>query len=374
MRTLAKNGSGLPRGFGAVRLVVALVLVAIMASIPVASAQSAYYSGKTIEIIVPFSAGGSTDVQARLFAPFFEKHIAGNPRVIVRNMAGGGGVLGGNWFAANAKPDGLTIYMSSGSNVIPYMLQFPAVRYDYRNYKLISANGVGGIFYTSPATGVKQPADLMKSAQPLVFGGISATGLDLAVLLALELLQLNVRVVMGFEGRGPTRLAFERGEINLDYQASTAYLDQVVPLVKQGKAVPLFSMGFVNEKGLMVRDPSLADVPSIYEVYQQVFNRKPDGLTRWKAFRALTAAAYSYQKTLWIPKATPPEAATALLTAVDKMNADREFVTQSNKILEGYAFQRGDVVEGTVLRSMVLTLDVLKFIKDLLATRYNVTF
>lgn len=374
MSKQTRNGSGLPRGFGAVRLVVALGLVAIMISLPVASAQSTYYSGKTIEIIVPFAAGGSTDVQARLFAPFFEKHIAGNPRVIVRNMPGGGGVLGGNWFAHNAKPDGLTILMSSGSNVIAYMLQVPAVRYDYRNYRLISANGVGGVFYTSPMTGVKQPADLMKPAQPLVFGGISATGLDLAVLLAFELLQLNIRVVMGFEGRGPTRLAFERGEINLDYQASTAYLDQVVPLVKQGKAVPLFSMGFVNEKGLLVRDPSLKDLPSIYEVYQQMFNRKPDGLTRWKAFRALTAAAYSYQKTLWVHKGTPPEAVTALLTAVDKMNADREFVTQSSKILEGYAFQRGDVVEGTVLRSLVLTLDVLKFIKDLLTTRYNVTF
>jgi tripartite-type tricarboxylate transporter receptor subunit TctC len=370
----ARSGINLPRIFGAVRLAVALGLAAVMISLPVASAQSAYYAGKTIEIIVPFAAGGSTDVQARLFAPFFEKHIAGNPRVIVRNMTGGGGVLGGNWFAHNAKPDGLTILMSSGSNVIPYMLQFPAVRYDYRNYRLISANGVGGVFYTSPMTGVKQPADLKKPAQPLVFGGISATGLDLAVLLAFELLQFNVRVVMGFEGRGPTRLAFERGEINLDYQASTAYLDQVVPLVKQGKAVPLFSMGFVNEKGLMVRDPSLMDVPSIYEVYQQMFNRKPDGMTRWKAFRALTAAAYSYQKTLWVHKGTPPEAVTALLTAVDKMNADREFVTQSSKILEGYAFQRGDVVEGTVLRSLVLTLDVLKFIQDLLTTRYNVTF
>lgn len=362
------------RIFGAVRLVAALGLVAVMISLPIANAQGAYYAGKTIELIVPFAAGGSTDVQARLFAPYFEKHIAGNPRVVVRNMTGGGGVLGGNWFAHNAKPDGLTILMSSGSNVIPYMLQLPAVRYDYRNYKLISANGVGGVFYTSPMTGIKEPVGLMKSAQPLVFGGISATGLDLAVLLAFELLQLNVRVVMGFEGRGPTRLAFERGEINLDYQASTAYLDQVVPLVKQGKAVSLFSMGFVNEKGVMVRDPSLPDVPSIYEVYQQMFNRKPDGQTRWKAFRALTAAAYSYQKTLWVHKGTPQEAVTALLTAVDKMNADREFVSQSNKILEGYAFQRGDVVEGAVMRSLVLTLDVLKYIKDMLTTKYNVAF
>lgn len=374
MKVLSRHGLNSKRVFVAVRWAVALGLVAVMASLPVASAQGAYYAGKTIEIIVPFAAGGSTDVQARLFAPFFEKHVAGNPRVIVRNMTGGGGVLGGNWFAHNAKPDGLTIFMSSGSNVIPYMLQLPAVRYEYRNYKLISANGVGGIFYTSPATGIKKPADLSKSAVPLVFGGISATGLDLAILLALELLQLNVRVVMGFEGRGPTRLAFERGEINLDYQASTAYLDQVVPLVKAGKAVPLFSMGFVNERGVMVRDPSLLDVPSIYEVYQQMFNRKPDGFTRWKAFRALTAAAYSYQKTLWVPKDTPREAVTALLTAVDKMNADREFTSQSSKILEGYAFQRGDAVESTVLKSMVLTLDVLKFIKDLLASKYNVTF
>lgn len=353
------------------RLLWVVVLVAALGALP-ASGQQPYYAGKTIEIIVPFAPGGGSDIDARFFAPFLEKYVPGSPRVIVRNMPGGGSILGANFFAENARPDGTQLLVTSGSTMIPYILGVPQVRYDPTKWELIKVNGVGGVLYVSPRTGVRKPEDLVRPAERLVYGGISATGLDLVTLLLFEVLGLDVRVVMGFEGRGPARLAFERGETNVDYQTTPAYLSQVVPLVREGKAIPILSMGFVNEKGVMVRDPSAPDLPSAYEAYQAIFKRKPDGLLRWKAYQSMVAAAFTFQKALWAPGGTPPEALQALRTAVDRMNTDPQFRQQGRQVLEGYEVLRGDVAKSAVLRAARVTLDVKKYITDLLRSKYQV--
>ena len=344
----------------------------IVASSLPAPAQQPYYAGKTIEILVPFGAGGGTDIETRFLVPFFGKHTAGNPRVAVRNMPGGGSITGTNWYAQNAKPDGLQMLATSGSTVIPFILGVPQVKYDFTKWKLVKVNGVGGVVYVSPRTGIKKPEDLLKPAQRLVYGGISATGLDLTTLLLFELLGMDVRAVLGMEGRGPARLTFERGETNIDYQTTPAYLTQVVPLVKEGKAIPIMSMGFVNERGQMVRDPAAPDLPTPSEVYEVLHKRKPDGLLQWKAYQSLVSASFSFQKALWVPEGTPAKALGALHEAIDKMNRDPQFGAESQKVLEGYPIFRGDQVEAAVHRSMSVSPDVKKFVTDLLRQKYNV--
>lgn len=348
-------------------LVLALL---VAASVPL-QAQPAYYAGKTIEILVPFGAGGGTDIETRFLAPFLEKHIAGNPRITVRNMPGGGSILGANWYVQNAKADGLQVLATSGSTVIPFILGVSRVQYDFSRLKLVKVNGVGGVVYVSPRTGITAAKDLLKPGAPLVYGGISATGLDLTTLLLFEVLGVNVRAVLGFEGRGPARLAFERGETTIDYQTTPAYLTQVVPLIKEGKAVPLMSFGFLNERGAMVRDPAAPDLPTPYEVYQALYERKPDGLLRWKALVTMVSAGFAYQKALWVPQGTPDEALQALREGIDRMNRDIQFKVQSKQVLEGYTVFRGDQLEPAVHKSMRITLDVKKFITDLVQGKYN---
>jgi len=65
------------------------------------------YPSKAIEIVVPSSAGGSTDAMARIFAQVAKKHLEGSEFVIV-NKPGSGGQQGFEYIAA-AKPDGYTI-------------------------------------------------------------------------------------------------------------------------------------------------------------------------------------------------------------------------------------------------------------------------
>jgi len=105
------------------QIVLALTLAIVVVFASPGGAQTSYFAGKTIEIIVPTAVGGPSDILNRSFAPFLEKHIVGNPTVRIRNIPGGGTVLGSNWFAANAKSDGLTLLASPVGSKIAYVIR-----------------------------------------------------------------------------------------------------------------------------------------------------------------------------------------------------------------------------------------------------------
>lgn len=250
------------------------------------------------------AVGAATDILTRFFVPFLEKHIPGNPSVRVRNMPGGGTLLGMNWFAANAKPDGTMVLASTVASQVAYILRNPVVRYDFRKLRPVLVNGSGAVFYAAALPGLGRAADLPK-ATGLTFGSNTPPGVELPALLAFELLGVEPKVVFGFESRGPIRPAFERGELNLDFQATFVYRSQVLPLVQQRKVVPLMTLGFLDERGRMVRDPAVSDLPTVYEVYQEIHGRKPEGLLRWKAYPGLVAASWTYGRALSVPQETP---------------------------------------------------------------------
>ncbi len=353
-------------------MVFALAFLVAWGATGSAVAQTPFYAGKSVEILVPTAVGGATDVLIRFFAPFLEKHIPGNPAVRIRNMPGGGTLLGMNWFAANAKADGTMVLASTVSSQVAYILRNPAVRYEFRKLKPILVNGSGAVFYAAPLPGLRRAADLPK-ASGLTFGSLTPPGVELPALLAFELLGVQPKVVFGFESRGPVRLAFERGELNLDFQATFVYLSQVLPLVRQGRVTPLMTLGYLDERGRMVRDPAVPDLPTVYEVYQQIHGGKPDGLLLWKAYKGLVAASWTYGRALWVPQGVPEEAVRDLYAAVDRMVADPEFRRQAEAVLGPYPVLRGDRVEQTLYRNMTMTLDVVRFIRKLVGDKYGQT-
>jgi len=74
-----------------------------------------YYQGKTIRIIVGFTAGGLSDHWARMFSRSMPKFIPGNPSMIVQNMPGASSVIASNYIYNVAKPDGLTVGIPNSS-------------------------------------------------------------------------------------------------------------------------------------------------------------------------------------------------------------------------------------------------------------------
>ena len=73
------------------------------------NAQEPKFDGKTVRIVVGFSAGGGFDAYARAIARHLGKHVPGMPTIIVENMPGAGSLIAANYTYNQAKPDGLTI-------------------------------------------------------------------------------------------------------------------------------------------------------------------------------------------------------------------------------------------------------------------------
>ncbi|MDH3704225.1 MAG: tricarboxylate transporter, partial [Alphaproteobacteria bacterium] len=88
-------------------------------------AAAADFKGKRISIIVPFNEGGGTDSYTRFMLPYFQKYLPGNPKILVVNKPGAGGILGGNYFEQRAKKDGTWVFALSTSTISNYTLGDP---------------------------------------------------------------------------------------------------------------------------------------------------------------------------------------------------------------------------------------------------------
>jgi tripartite-type tricarboxylate transporter receptor subunit TctC len=348
-----------------------LAVVLMAASLAVPASYGADFSGKTIEWIIPFGVGGGSDVWARLYAPFLQKYLPGNPIVAVKNMPGGGSIIGGNHFHTRAKPDGLTAFGSSGSTTFPYLLENPKVKYDFAQYKIIFASPVGGIAYINPDLGVKTVKDLKGFGKPLAYASQGATSLDIIPLLAFDMLGLEVKAVFGYKGRGPGRVAFEQGEVNIDYQTTTAYIENVRPLIKMGKAVPLMSWGALDDDGNIARDSVDPDLPCMPEAYEIVFGQKAKGpaFNAWKAF---FLAGFAVQKAMWLPGETPEDIVQAYRDAAAKTIADPEFQQIVEKSLGGYPQIAGEKARKAFDQVLEVPPQDRKWLINWIETKYGV--
>jgi hypothetical protein len=245
------------------------------------------------------------------------------------------------------------------------------VQYDFDQLTPVLANGSGGVIYARTAAGVSSVEDLVDRDTPLRFGGISATGLDLTTLVAFDLLGADVESIFGFEGRGPVNLALQRGEVDLDYQTTSAYGPAVAPLAEAGTAVPLMSMGQVDEAGRIVRDPNFPDLPTVVEVYEQLHGEAPSG-PAFEAYRSLLALTYTWQKAMWVPDETPDAAVQTLRQSAHEMAQDPAFTEAAAEVLGGYPIIADDDLPALVHDAYTVEPDVRDYVVELLVSDYDV--
>jgi tripartite-type tricarboxylate transporter receptor subunit TctC len=333
---------------------------------------SADFAGQTIEWTIPFSEGGGSDVWARFFAPYLSRHLPGNPNVIVRNVPGGGSITGTNEFVARARPDGLSLIGTSGSTQFPFLLGDPRVRYDYAKLEPVLVSPTGGVVYIPATFGVEDASQLGQLAdRELVYASQGATSLDLVPLLAFQVMGLNVRHVFGMTGRGDGRLAFERGEATIDYQTSSAYLTNVVPLVEAGNAVPLFSWGVLDAQGNVQRDPTFPDLPHFVEAYEMMHGSAPSGV-EFNAYLAFFGSGFAAQKPAMLPEGTPAEIIAAYRQAFADVVADPELQANKGDVLGEYEQAVGDDVEGLYRVATSIDPEARDWVRNFLTENYNV--
>jgi tripartite-type tricarboxylate transporter receptor subunit TctC len=354
----------------------AIVAAGFAVTANLGAAQDLDLSGKTVDYVIPFSESGGSAKWANFYAPLISEALPGNPTVVVKYMPGAGSTKGANWFQAQTWEDteGTVIFGTSGSTQFPYLLGDPRVRYEYSDWNVVLASGTGGVAYLPPAMADKLDGlDASGLAgEDFIWGSQGATRLDLVPLLAWKMLGMNVEPVFGIKGRGDGRLMFERGEANVDYQTSSAYLANVTPLVENGSAVPWMTWGALDDNGDIVRDPTFPDIPTFKEVCEATEGCNTSG-EAWDAWKAFMIAGFPAQKMIFLPKGSPDWAVDAYTEALNKVLARDDFAEISEARLGVYPQMTGKGAKNTLTLGTQVPAEAKAFVVDWLQEDYGVS-
>jgi len=220
------------------RATLCAALAATAAYTAPAWAQASFPGGRPITLVVGFPAGGSADMIARTLAEPLGKRL-GAP-VVIENISGAGGTIAGQK-VVNAKPDGHTLFMASGSEIVIAGLFNPAVRYQGESdFTAIGAIGdVPLVLVASPASGLKSMQDLLARARK-DGGGLSyaSSGVGTVLHVAGEMLNQKAGTqITHVPYRGAAQMAVDIAGGNLElafFMTPTA-----IPHIESGKMVPL---------------------------------------------------------------------------------------------------------------------------------------
>ncbi|MBX3499684.1 MAG: tripartite tricarboxylate transporter substrate binding protein [Alphaproteobacteria bacterium] len=228
------------------------VLLALALSAP---ALAAPYPDRPVTIVIPFEAGGSTDVSARVVAKALSDVL--RQPVVVLNQPGAGGRIGTRR-VASAEPDGYTLLWGSGSTLAVAPILYPGQDY-LRSLVPVSVGALQPfIFVTSPATGARSIEELVALARrkpdALNFASAGA-GSSNHLLGEIFMSATTTRFVhVPYKGATSARDAVIRGDAQLMNEVLAPLLAQV----RTGQLVPLLITS-------ATRDPGQPDVPTTAE-------------------------------------------------------------------------------------------------------------
>jgi tripartite-type tricarboxylate transporter receptor subunit TctC len=194
---------------------VGLALALAQNSGGVQAAESTALKGKTVRIIVPFSAGGGNDVTSRVLARAMSKYTPGKPAIIVENMTGAGGRIGVNYVYKIAKPDGTAILSAMSSAAIHQLVGTKGVGYDLAKFEYLGNLGpIIHVFVVNSKLPIKTVDDLNKLGRPLAIGGGSSSSTSTVIGRILQREKYNVEVTKGYRGESGRYKALLTGEVD----------------------------------------------------------------------------------------------------------------------------------------------------------------
>ncbi len=212
-----------------VRLVVAALL---MVALSVSHASAQPYPNRTITMVVPFAAGGLTDVPARVLAAMLQERIGQS--IVVENRPGGSGTVGGA-YAARAAPDGYTLFANSIADAQNlYFLPVPYNAIDDFSMIGMIVEGPPLVLIIDAALPYKTLAELLDDARAHA-GKLSFGTSGPATSPAMALAQLNSLArteIAGVPYRGSGEAA--RNVSGGGVQGAFAFYAQAKPLADAG--------------------------------------------------------------------------------------------------------------------------------------------
>ena len=267
------------------------VMVAAMA-LTATSAAAQTYPSRPVTLIVPFAAGGPTDIIARIVGEYFSKTLG--QQYIVENIAGAGGTTGITR-AAQAKPDGYTIAMGHMGTHGAAPALYPNLKYDpAKDFEPIGLAAGTPILIVArkdfPSADLKEFVAKAKDTGTRLsqaHAGVGSVSFTTCTLLN-SILGVKHHRVVAYRGTGPALNDMVGGQV--DYMC-----DQVVNLVEQVRGGTIKAYAIATTE----RSPALPDVPTSKEAGLPEYE-----VSAWNA--------------LFAPKGTPKEIVAKLNETLSK--------------------------------------------------------
>lgn len=297
---------------------------------PAVAQPGDYYAGKTLRVVVGLQPGGTVDTFARTFSGYLRKHIPGNPTIIVQNMPGAGGKTATNYVFERAAPDGLTILYGPW-DPLAQALGDQGLRARYEKFEFLGGTGDIRVIYSrrdAVAGGIKTPADIVK-AENATLGALNNT--DIAGLLphlALRVLGVKHKWIVGYRGGNDVFLAIQRGEIHLHSTSITTFRGRNAAFVKSGEGVGIAYLVPVDGNGRYEPSKFISEMPAFPDLYKQVRGGLPSG-PMWEALNWLTNQTGELTFVGLAPPATPAGPLAILRKAYAAAANDPEFIKES---------------------------------------------
>jgi tripartite-type tricarboxylate transporter receptor subunit TctC len=215
------------------------------------------YPNKAVRVIVPFAAGGATDIVTRVVGQKLSE--LWGQQVVVDNRGGAGGNIGGE-LAAKAAPDGYTLFMTSGSIVTANPHIYRKMPFDAAKDLVAVTNVASGpqalvVTPSFPPKTVKEFVALAKARPKEITFGSAGFGTQTHLAAENFIHATGIDVVhIPYKGEGPALTDTMGGQI----QFATPNLAAAVNFIQQGK---LRALGVTSRQ----RAPQLPDVPAIAE-------------------------------------------------------------------------------------------------------------
>jgi tripartite-type tricarboxylate transporter receptor subunit TctC len=299
------------------RHVLAALCAAATFSVPAyADDVAAFYSGKTIRLVVGIDVGSGYDVNARLLARFLPAHIPGNPSIVVQNQPGAGSATMTSQLYSSGPFDGTAIGAAfAGMPTIP-LLQPGSVRFDPAKLIWLGNTNrethVTYVWHTSPVQSLAEvkTKELIMGAQ-----APGSSQVDFPV-VANALFGTKFKVIAGYQSTAKINLALESGEV----QGTIAAWTSVKTLSSQWLAEKKIK---VIAQWALRPNAELPGVPN------------PLDLATTDAERAalrLVLARLDIGRPFFLPPNVPEDRVAALRKAFDTTMADPAYLEEAKKL------------------------------------------
>jgi tripartite-type tricarboxylate transporter receptor subunit TctC len=306
-----------------------LVVAAVIATVAGHSAAAEdFYRGKTVRLIVPSAPGGGYDAYGRTLAQYMQKHIPGEPTIVVQNMPGGGGLTGANWLFNVAPKDGTAFGLIQRG--VPF---YPFFGDKNATFKPLEVNWLGSmtaevgavwVFHTSKAKTIDDAFTMQ-----IVLGGSGPNDSETYPHLMNNTIGTKFRIVSGYKANTETLLAIERGEVE-GLSGSWSSLKANRPdWVKDNKVRALVQVA-------AKREPDLPDVPLILD-----FVKKDEDRAMWQVALAMAQAG----RPVAAPPGVPAELVQVLRKAFWETMQDPAFVADMETARRDVSAETGETVE-----------------------------